>query len=141
MRKLERLENWGSFSPFLGTFWAAPAKWPKSALKVIRSFSNFACHHFIAKGSCPQNLRKIGEVRYFGSTFSVEWPYTVCLRSFDTFYIVIILLYKMGQELLHNSMDWIHNWSEIKTINWANQFRNLSNTFRDFIIIVLFMFW
>ena len=46
----------------------------KSALKVIQSFSNFAFHRVISKGSCPQNLRKIGEVRYFGSTFSVEWP-------------------------------------------------------------------
>ena len=32
---------------------------------AIRSFSKFACHHFIAKWGCPQNLKKIGEVRDF----------------------------------------------------------------------------
>ena len=51
-----------------------PAKWPKSANKMIQSFSKFACHHFIAIWGIPQNLKKIEEVRHFHLTFSVEWP-------------------------------------------------------------------
>ena len=45
---LEHLEDYGRFCYFLGALKVTPAKWPKSAKKVIQSFSKFACHHFIA---------------------------------------------------------------------------------------------
>ena len=45
---LEHLEDCGRFCSFLGALKVTPAKWPKSAKKVIQSFSKFACHHFIA---------------------------------------------------------------------------------------------
>ena len=41
--------------------------------KLDRTFSKFACHHFVAKKSCPQNLKKIGVVRDFECTFSDMW--------------------------------------------------------------------
>ena len=69
---LEHLEDCGRFCSFLGALKVTPSKWPKSAKKVIQSFSKFACHHFIATLECPQNLKKIEEVRHFHLTFSVE---------------------------------------------------------------------
>ena len=70
--ELEQLKNWGCFCHFLGTLRVTPVNRPKKALKVIRSFSKLACHHFIAKWRCPQNLKKIGEVMDFECTFSME---------------------------------------------------------------------
>ena len=49
-------------------------KMAQKCQKVIQSFSKFACHHFIAIWGCPQNLKKIKEVRHFHLTFNVEWP-------------------------------------------------------------------
>ena len=61
--ELEQLENCGCFCDFFGTLRVTSVNRPKKNLKVIRSFSKFACHHFIAK---------IGEVRDFECTFSDE---------------------------------------------------------------------
>jgi len=103
---LEHLEDYGRFCSFLGALKVTPAKWPKSAKKVIQSFSKFACHHFIAIWGCPQNLKKIEEVRHFHLTFSVEWPlYFFKLLSLISFnYLIKILISLSILILAHNDL-------------------------------------
>ena len=75
LMEIEQLENCGCFSPFLGTLKVTPVNRPKRALKVIRSFSKFACHLYIAKWGCPPNLKKIVEA-FWVYTCSVERAFT-----------------------------------------------------------------
>ena len=80
--ELEQFENCCCFCDFSGTFWVTSVNRPKKALKVIRSFSKFACHHYIAKWGYPQNLKEIEEVKDFEGTFSMERAICISLNKY-----------------------------------------------------------